>query len=130
MMQKVFLITLWLASAVAFAMNPAKLQEIEAARAAREAVVVDIRELDEQAVSGVWKGSVLLPTSEIKLGTKRYQEFLQSLERSKPVYVYCASGGRAGRWVADLKRAGYQAVNIGGFEELRQAGAPVSKINQ
>ncbi len=41
-----------------------------------------------------------------------------------PVYLYCRSGNRSGQAAQTLRQLGYEgAVNVGGFEALRSAGA-------
>ena len=56
-------------------------------------------------------------------------DFRQRVERlglpaDAPVYLYCRSGTRSGRAADALHRMGHAgAVNVGGFEALRSAGA-------
>jgi rhodanese-related sulfurtransferase len=45
-----------------------------------------------------------------------------------PVYLYCRSGNRSGTAAGILQGMGHTgAVNVGGFDELRAAGAPVAR---
>ena len=50
------------------------------------------------------------------------------LAADRPVYVYCRSGNRSSVATGVLRQMGYgQAVNVGGFEALRAAGAAVGR---
>ena len=48
------------------------------------------------------------------------------LDKTKPVYVYCASGGRSGRAAHDLNKMGFTTVYnlLGGFGAWRAAKFP------
>ena len=51
----------------------------------------------------------------------------EKLDKTKPVYVYCASGGRSGRAAYDLNKMGFTTVYnlLGGFGAWRAANFPV-----
>ena len=73
------------------------------------AVLVDVRETDEYAMGHV-PGSVNLPLSRIRDAEDVLPDY------DTPLFVYCLSGGRSGRAVAELINMGYTAVtNIGGI---------------
>ncbi len=86
--------------------------------------VIDVRETSELK-DGVIAGAWSLPTSEIKAKGARYKETLAAIPKDKDVYVYCAVGGRAARFVDELIRKGYKAHNIGGFQDLKKSGLAV-----
>lgn len=86
--------------------------------------VIDVRETSELK-DGVIAGAWSLPSSEIKAQGARYKETLAAIPKDKEVYVYCAVGGRAARFVDELVNKGYKAHNIGGFAELKKSGLPV-----
>jgi rhodanese-related sulfurtransferase len=47
-----------------------------------------------------------------------------AIRKDAPVYLYCRSGNRSGKATQALRDMGYEgAVNVGGFEALRAAGA-------
>lgn len=49
------------------------------------------------------------------------------LPADEPVYLYCRSGNRSGTAAQVLRQMGHAgAVNVGGFEALRRAGAAVA----
>lgn len=55
---------------------------------------------------------------------------IQYLDKSKPVYVYCASGGRSGAAVAALREKGFTAFNLsGGMIAWKRAGKPVEGVS-
>lgn len=51
----------------------------------------------------------------------------EQLEDDKPIYVYCASGGRAGMAESYLKQQGYEATNIGGLGNWVQMGGATER---
>lgn len=54
----------------------------------------------------------------------------QHLDKSKPVYVYCASGGRSGAAAAALRSKGFTAYNMsGGMIAWKRAGKPVEGVS-
>lgn len=48
------------------------------------------------------------------------------LDKDKPVFVYCASGNRAGKVSEYLNKHGYRVVNIGGLSDWMKAGGTTS----
>ena len=78
------------------------------------ATVVDVRTAEE-VEDGALPGAKHIPIDE--LGARMAEI---GTDKSKPVVVYCASGGRAGKAKAQLEAAGYtQVVNGGGYDDLR-----------
>ena len=84
------------------------------------ATVVDAR-TDREYAGGHLAGALhadVLDTS--------FRQLVDSLDRSGPVYVYCASGHRSGRAASILEEMGFQrVVNAGGIGELAAAGVPM-----
>ena len=86
----------------------------------RGAVVVDVREPVEFR-DGHLPGAVNIPMGQL---TRRLDE----LDRTRPVYVVCASGNRSGAMVDVLTAAGYDATNVaGGTSAWIRAGRPIEK---
>lgn len=55
----------------------------------------------------------------------------QHLDKSRPVYVYCASGGRSGAAVATLREKGFAAINMaGGMINWKRANKPVEGLSE
>lgn len=82
--------------------------------------VIDVRTAGEFAdghIAGARNVSVLDPAFRVKV---------DDIDRDETVYVYCASGHRSGRAAQVLEDMGFaRVVNAGGFEALKEAGAPV-----
>ena len=86
----------------------------------RGAAVVDVREPVEFR-DGHLPGAVNIPMGQL---IRRLDE----IDRSRPVYVVCATGNRSGAMVDVLTAAGYDATNVaGGTSAWIRAGRPVEK---
>jgi rhodanese-related sulfurtransferase len=93
--------------------------DIERFAAARPSgTVVDVRERDEYAAGHVG-GALLIPMGQL---TARMHE----LDRTRPVYIICATGNRS-RAMTDLLRAfGFEAWSVtGGTTAWARSGRPV-----
>lgn len=111
--------------------TPAKpqmtLQDVVAAVASGEVLLVDVRERPELLASGTAKGAIHIPVSLIAMKADPKGPDFDKRFTDKTVAVFCASGGRSGMAVQALQRLGYQAVNLGGFGAWVQAGGPVTR---
>jgi len=82
------------------------------------AAVIDVREPGEY-VGGHVPGAVLMPMGQLP---SRKDE----LDRSRTVYVICASGNRSGAMTDYLVRAGFDAISVaGGTSAWTASGRPV-----
>ncbi len=98
-------------------MSEATLEQFAAAHA-DGATVIDVREPAEY-VGGHVPGAVLAPMSQLPSHTAE-------LDRSRPVYVICASGNRSGAMADYLVRAGFTARSVaGGTSAWVSSGRPV-----
>lgn len=78
------------------------------------AMLIDVREPYEYR-SGHLPESKNVPLSEFD----RIKSVVR--DKSTPVFVYCASGGRSSQAVAEMTRMGYSAVtNIGGVSRYNR----------
>ena len=94
-----------------------------------EAVVVDVREPGEIAMSGIVPGALTIPVREIaERADPQSPEHEPILKPETPVILYCASGKRsefAGKLLLDF---GYAKVfNLGGLKDWMNAGLPVDE---
>lgn len=83
-----------------------------------KAQLLDVRG-DDEFNSGHAVCAIHISVDRVKSGK------LGALDSTKPVYVYCASGGRAGMAVKYLKNNGFQAENIGGLGDWTKAGGQI-----
>jgi rhodanese-related sulfurtransferase len=86
-----------------------------------DAVIVDVRNPDEWATTGIPAGAALIPLPQFE------QRAPQELPKDKPIYVICNSGNRSTVASAILIKDGYKKVyNIdGGIQAWLRAGLPV-----
>ncbi|MGZ5416738.1 MAG: rhodanese-like domain-containing protein [Nocardioides sp.] len=81
--------------------------------------VIDVREPGEYVVGHV-PGARLVPMGQLP-------SRLGDLDRSRPVYVVCASGNRSGAMASLLHQNGFDAINVvGGTNAWIQSGRPVT----
>ena len=80
--------------------------EAFAAAHADGATVLDVREPGEY-VGGHVPGAALMPMGQLPSRTSE-------LDRARPVYVICATGGRSGAMTDYLRHAGFNAFSVAG----------------
>ena len=96
--------------------------------AAGELTLLDCREVAEVSASGTAAGAVHIPLALVPLkADPKAPDHDARLDPAKPVAVFCAMGGRAGRAAEVLRDLGYEAHNIGGFGDWCAAGGPVTR---
>lgn len=62
---------------------------------------------------------------------EQFYDRTQHLDKNKPVYVYCLSGGRSGAAAAALREKGFNAINLeGGMTAWKKAGKPVEGLKE
>ncbi|QJP34411.1 rhodanese-like domain-containing protein [Nonlabens sp. Ci31] len=76
------------------------------------ALLLDVRTSSEFNGSHI-EGSKNIPVQVI-------DQKLSSLDKEKPVIVYCAMGGRSNIAAAKLKSKGFKVVNAGGIGSMRK----------
>ena len=60
---------------------------------------------------------------------EQFYDRTQYLDRTRPVYVYCLSGGRSGAAAAALREKGYNSINLeGGVTAWKKAGKPLEGL--
>ena len=92
-------------------------QALEALRA-REAVALDVREKHE------WKAGRIAGSKNVPLS--KLHARAGELEQGRRYIAVCRSGARSGRAAAQLRKAGYDVVNLrGGMLGWARAGLPV-----
>lgn len=84
----------------------------------KEGQILDVRTPEEWAEGSI-KDAIKMNFFDDNFNTK-----LAELDKSKPVYVYCKSGGRSGKATKQMKKMGFTAVyNLnGGIGAWNSAG--------
>jgi rhodanese-related sulfurtransferase len=90
------------------------------------AVLIDVRESDEWAETGVAEPAVLLALSDLRGERTTWKAFLEK-NRDKALLLYCRSGGRSAKAAELLAKEGFKTANAGGFKAWSDAGLPVRK---
>jgi len=93
---------------------------------AGDAVLIDVREPDEWAESGVAEPAALLSLSDLRGERKSWKPFLEK-NREKTLLLYCRSGNRSGQAAAILAKEGFKTANAGSFSGWKSDGLPVRK---
>ena len=128
-MRKLFAGTIIAILGSAFAAEYTKLTpaQIQAEVQAGKAVLVDVRETEECAASGVAQPAKVLPKRDFDGNQKQWQAFLAA-NKGKQVLVYCASGRRSKAVAEALAAKGIESANVGGLKDWAAAGLPVRKV--
>lgn len=83
-----------------------------------EGIIIDVRtegEYDNGSLKGARVG--------YDLSSGEFEEKLDSLDKSKTYYLYCASGNRSGKAAQLMKEKGFEKVhNLGGYNDLIESG--------
>lgn len=87
--------------------------------------VLDVRTTDEFK-SGHLKGALHADW----LDKNEFNRRTGYLDKAKPVYIYCLSGGRSAAAADQLRSQGYQVTNMeGGIRAWNAAGLPLEGVN-
>lgn len=89
---------------------------------ANEGTILDVRTPGEVA-EGIIANAVVMDINGADFSNQ-----IQTLDKSKPVYVYCKAGGRSGRASEMLSALGYEVYDLdGGMDAWKAAGKSVAK---
>lgn len=116
----------------AFASSAAGVRSVSATEAARmvargAAVLVDVREPDEWADTGVAKPAQLLALSDLTGPRQKWKAFLNQ-HRQREIVLYCLSGARSARAGRVLAGEGFKVANLGGLRAWTDAGLPLRQL--
>lgn len=86
--------------------------------------LIDVR-TDSEVANGMISGALQFDLSKMD-----FKESISKLDKSKPVFVYCAVGGRSSMASEVLEQAGFEKVyNLsGGINAWQAAGLPLGKL--
>lgn len=107
------------AEAVIITVNATKFKELTT----KAGTILDVRTPEEWA-EGTIKGA-----TKINYHDDNFEQQVEKLDKKKPVYVYCKSGGRSSSAADILKKKGFKKVyNLdGGITSWREKGFEVVK---
>jgi rhodanese-related sulfurtransferase len=102
-------------------------EEAAALIAESGALIVDVRDAPEVQASGKVAGAVHVSRGMLEFRADPLSPYYDPrFDKSKPVIVYCTSGGRAALSGKVLKDMGYERVlNLGGLKDWAAAGGAV-----
>lgn len=92
-----------------------------------QAVIIDVRDINELKSSGTAKGALHIPLMMFQVkADPRHPEFHPELDVEKTVILYCATGARSGMAAQMLLANGFKEVyNLGGLMHWHQGGGEV-----
>ena len=94
---------------------------------AQGALVIDVRDAPEVEKTGKVTGAVHVSRGMLEFRADPESPYHdKKFDRSKPVIVYCASGGRSALSGKTLKELGYEKVyNLGAFKDWVESGSEI-----
>ena len=125
-----YLCTLLLSMLVACTMNgqqadTASPDEFEKSISTAKVQVLDVRTAEEYK-----SGHINNALQANWLNKSEFFDRTSHLDKSKPVYIYCLSGGRSGAAAEALREKGYQVINLeGGISAWKKSNKPLKGVD-
>ncbi|MFY0684048.1 MAG: rhodanese-like domain-containing protein [Balneola sp.] len=95
-------------------------------RVETEGIIIDVRTKGEYD-NGSLKGALV----GYNYSSGEFEEKLDSLDKTKTYYLYCASGNRSGKAARLMTEKGFENVhNLGGYNDLVESGFEKSDNSQ
>ncbi len=88
-------------------------------KATKDAQLLDVRTPQE------WQAGKIASSNCMNFNDTDFKQQIEKLDKNKPIFVYCAAGGRSGKAAPMLQAAGFKYVyNLtgGGYKDLAGAG--------
>ena len=85
----------------------------------KDAQLLDVRTPQE------WEAGKIASSKCINYNDANFKQQIEQLDKNKPVFVYCAAGGRSSKAAPILQQAGFKYIyNLtgGGYKDLANAG--------
>ena len=92
---------------------------IAKAKTTKNAQLLDVRTPQE------WVAGKIASSNCINVNDATFKQQIEKLDKNKPVFVYCAIGGRSSKAAPILQQAGFKYIyNLtgGGYKDLANAG--------
>lgn len=88
-----------------------------------DGAIIDVR------TAGEFAGGHLENAQNIDIYSSDFNDKIKELDKTKPVYVYCMSGGRSSRAMNLMKKEGFTKVYnmLGGYSGWSAQGLPTTK---
>lgn len=121
-------VTILLLSMMLFSCDaPAQTQDVNAEKFQADAKAANVQVLDVRTAGEYQNGHIKNSLQADWLQQEQFKERIQYLDKTRPVLVYCASGGRSGLAAQWLAQIGFQQVeNLkGGFTQWKLENKPV-----
>lgn len=127
MLRKVFLVVFLFVgvASIAAAQSDAELSvdEFERGISAQNVQLLDVR------TQGEFRKGYVEGAMHSDINGKEFKTQVSALDKSKPVFVYCLSGGRSKKAAAYLRKSGYEVYELqGGMMAWNGAKKPVVKL--
>jgi rhodanese-related sulfurtransferase len=120
-----FLMTLISCSSNGQKNKVASTEEFEKAIASKNIQLLDVRTADEYKT-----GHIKNSLQANWLNKAEFEDRTSHLDKNKPVYIYCLSGGRSAAATAYLSEKGYDVTNLtGGITAWKQGSKPVEGVD-
>jgi rhodanese-related sulfurtransferase len=91
---------------------------IAKAKTTKNAQLLDVRTPQE------WEAGKIASSNCINVNDTAFRQQIEKLDKNKPVFVYCAAGGRSSKAAPILQQAGFKYIyNLtgGGYKDLANA---------
>jgi phage shock protein E len=86
--------------------------------------ILDVRTPEE------WESGTIEGATKMNFFDKDFNQQLENLDKTKPIYVYCKSGGRSGKAAKQLEKMGFTTIYnlLGGITAWNAAGKKIEKL--
>jgi len=100
------------------------LAEFKKELAAKKGLLLDVR-TPAECEEGIIEGATV-----IDYQGKDFMSEIGKLDRNRPVFIYCAAGGRSRQTMTRMTNMGFKEVHDleGGMEAWREAGQPTVRM--
>lgn len=114
----------------ACSMNGQQTENINASEFEKAIAKPNVQVLDVRTAEEYKSGHINNALQANWLNKSEFYDRTTHLDKSKPVYIYCLSGGRSSAAAAALREKGYQVTNLeGGIAAWKQSNKPLKGVD-